>query len=194
MSPIAFSLVYTTLIDLPRRSRRRLTRQRFHRCLPLSCLRWLEDLVLQRNHRRRLTPGPPVPHMIRQISLDPAHRWIRLSAYKSVRGVYDAPLNNVWRTVGPQIYRVVKNPVKTRFSIDPSRFVTHGQDGEGTRSCGGLGYGHRTVHVRRHLTATLGIPLLPWRWGWMIPRARSASVSMRIVTSMATPYKSPRCQ
>ena len=51
---------------------------------------------------------------------------------KSVRGVYGTPLNNVWGTVGPQIYEVVKTAVKTRFSIDPARFVTQGQDGEDT--------------------------------------------------------------
>ena len=132
---------------------------------------------------------------------------------KSVRGVYGTPLNNVWSTVGPQIYEVVKNAVKTRFSIDPARFVTHGQDGEdtlgpvviwvtvfpastspdiahevsqviltllnqngvenaevewqeavtsrliGPRPLRPVGTDHATVHVRRHLTATLGIPL-----------------------------------
>jgi hypothetical protein len=51
---------------------------------------------------------------------------------KSLRGVYNTPLNKVWSTVGPQVYELVKSAVKTRFSINPARFLTHGQDGEDT--------------------------------------------------------------
>ena len=44
------------------------------------------------------------------------------------------PTQQCLSTVGPQIYEVVKNAVKTCFSIDPAHFVTHGQDGEDTLS------------------------------------------------------------
>ncbi|KIO32551.1 hypothetical protein M407DRAFT_241424 [Tulasnella calospora MUT 4182] len=50
---------------------------------------------------------------------------------KSLRGVYRTPLNDVWSTVGPQVRKLVKDR-KIRYSIDPARFVTHGEDGEET--------------------------------------------------------------
>ncbi|RDB20097.1 hypothetical protein Hypma_012780 [Hypsizygus marmoreus] len=47
---------------------------------------------------------------------------------KSLRGVHGTPLNKVWRAVGPQVSGLVKKAVKTRYSIDPARFITHGED------------------------------------------------------------------
>ncbi|KAI0261853.1 hypothetical protein BC834DRAFT_925374 [Gloeopeniophorella convolvens] len=47
---------------------------------------------------------------------------------KSVRGVFNTPLNKVWETVGPQIRDLVKGR-KVRYSfINPARFVTYGED------------------------------------------------------------------
>ena len=119
----------------------------------------------------------------------------------------------MWNTVGPQVYELVKTDVKTSFSVDPARFLTHGEDEEDTlgpvvvwiavhpastspdtahkvsqfilklleqngvenaevewheavtsRLIGPpllpvVNSNHPTVHVRRHLTATLGIPI-----------------------------------
>ena len=64
---------------------------------------------------------------------------------------YGTPLNNVWSTVGPQIYEVVKNAVKTRISVDPARFVTHGQDGEDTLGPVVISdYGLSSFYLARH--------------------------------------------
>ncbi len=51
---------------------------------------------------------------------------------KSLRGVHGTPLNRVWATVGPQVRDLVRGGVKARYSIDPARFITHGEDGEET--------------------------------------------------------------
>jgi len=131
---------------------------------------------------------------------------------KSLRGVYRTPLNDVWSTVGPQVRELVKDR-RIRYSIDPARFVTHGEDGEETlgpvviwvgvypgstsadtvhevsqnilellekngvkdvevewheavswKAAGPallpvVGNNNPTVHVRRHLTAALGMPI-----------------------------------
>jgi hypothetical protein len=131
---------------------------------------------------------------------------------KSLRGVYRTPLNDVWSTVGPQVRELVKDR-KIHYSIDPARFVTHGEDGEETlgpvviwvgvypgststdtahevsqkilellekngvknievewheavwwKATGPallrvVGSNNSTVHVRRHLTAALGMPI-----------------------------------
>ncbi|KAF5370697.1 hypothetical protein D9758_002097 [Tetrapyrgos nigripes] len=50
---------------------------------------------------------------------------------KSVRGVYGTPLNGIWSNVGLQVRDLVRG-LKTRYSIDPARFVTHGEDGKET--------------------------------------------------------------
>ena len=52
---------------------------------------------------------------------------------KSLHGVYRTPLNDVWSTVGPQVRELVKART-IRYSIDPARFVIHGEpkDGEDT--------------------------------------------------------------
>ncbi|THU77060.1 hypothetical protein K435DRAFT_785161, partial [Dendrothele bispora CBS 962.96] len=50
---------------------------------------------------------------------------------KSLRGVFDTPLNPVWDTVGPEIRDMIKARKETRLtSIDPARFFTHGMLGE----------------------------------------------------------------
>ena len=49
---------------------------------------------------------------------------------KSLRGVFDTPLNGVWNTVGPAIRDLVKDRNINWSSIDPARFFTHGPEGE----------------------------------------------------------------
>jgi hypothetical protein len=49
---------------------------------------------------------------------------------KSLRGVFNTPLNGVWRTVGPQIRDLIKAREIHWSSIDPARFFTHGPPGE----------------------------------------------------------------
>jgi hypothetical protein len=49
---------------------------------------------------------------------------------KSLRGVFDTPLNGVWDTVGPQIRDLIKARKINWSSIDPARFFTHGPLGE----------------------------------------------------------------
>ncbi|KAF9064852.1 hypothetical protein BDP27DRAFT_1425347 [Rhodocollybia butyracea] len=44
---------------------------------------------------------------------------------KSLRGVFDTPLNGVWDTVGPQIRDLIKARKIDWSSIDPARFFTH---------------------------------------------------------------------
>ena len=59
----------------------------------------------------------------------PTGKWASVPV-KSLRGVYNTPLNKVWDTVGPQIRDLVKQ--KAQYSsIDPARFVAQ-QDGEET--------------------------------------------------------------
>ncbi|EDR10432.1 uncharacterized protein LACBIDRAFT_317358 [Laccaria bicolor S238N-H82] len=49
---------------------------------------------------------------------------------KSVRGVFDTPLNKVWDVVGPQICDIIKAQDILWSSIDTARFFTHGPPGE----------------------------------------------------------------
>ena len=49
---------------------------------------------------------------------------------KSLRGVFDTPLNGVWDAVGPQIRDLMKAREINWSSIDPARFFTHTPLGE----------------------------------------------------------------
>lgn len=49
---------------------------------------------------------------------------------KSLRGVFDTPLNGVWDAVGPQIRDLIKARKIDWSSIDPARFFTHSPLGE----------------------------------------------------------------
>ncbi|GBE86879.1 hypothetical protein SCP_1001220 [Sparassis crispa] len=49
---------------------------------------------------------------------------------KSLRGVFDTPLNGVWDTVGPKICDLIKARKINWSSVDPARFFTHGPLGE----------------------------------------------------------------
>jgi hypothetical protein len=49
---------------------------------------------------------------------------------KSLRGVFDTPLNDVWDAVGPQIRDLIKARKIDWSSIDPARFFTHAPLGE----------------------------------------------------------------
>jgi hypothetical protein len=49
---------------------------------------------------------------------------------KSLRGVFDTPLNGVWDTVGPEIRDLIKARNINWSSVDPARFFTHGTPGE----------------------------------------------------------------
>ncbi|KAG8743173.1 hypothetical protein FRC10_000315 [Ceratobasidium sp. 414] len=49
---------------------------------------------------------------------------------KSLRGVFDTPLNGVWDTVGPKIRDLIKARKINWSSVDPARFFTHGPTGE----------------------------------------------------------------
>jgi len=49
---------------------------------------------------------------------------------KSLRGVFDTPLNGVWDTVGPEIRDLIKARKIKWSSIDPARFFTHGPPGD----------------------------------------------------------------
>lgn len=54
---------------------------------------------------------------------------------KTLRGVFDTPLNEVWDTVGPQIRDLIKAHKIQWSSIDPARFFTHtplGEKGKGS--------------------------------------------------------------
>ncbi|KAI0252071.1 hypothetical protein BJV78DRAFT_1275122 [Lactifluus subvellereus] len=55
---------------------------------------------------------------------------------KSLRGVFDTPLNSVWDTVGPQIRDLIKAHKIHWSSVDPARFFTHGPPGEEKGSLG----------------------------------------------------------
>jgi len=50
---------------------------------------------------------------------------------KSLCGVHGTPLNPVWSIVGPQVSNLVRSVVNG-YTINPVRFVTHGEDGEET--------------------------------------------------------------
>lgn len=56
---------------------------------------------------------------------------------KSLRGVFNTPLNKVWGTVGPEILDLIKVRKIQWTSIDPARFFTHDTPGEGDK--GSLG-------------------------------------------------------
>ncbi|KAG5720114.1 hypothetical protein E4T56_gene17761 [Termitomyces sp. T112] len=49
---------------------------------------------------------------------------------KSLRGVFDTPLNDIWLTVGPQICNLIQAHKVQWTSIDPARFFTHTAKGE----------------------------------------------------------------
>jgi len=49
---------------------------------------------------------------------------------KSLRGVFDTPLNSVWGTVGPRIRDLIKVHKIHWSSVDPARFFTHAPPGE----------------------------------------------------------------
>ncbi|KAF8322350.1 uncharacterized protein EI90DRAFT_2977716 [Cantharellus anzutake] len=49
---------------------------------------------------------------------------------KSLRGVFDTPLNRVWDAVGPQIRDLIKARKINWSSVDPARFFTHAPLGE----------------------------------------------------------------
>ncbi|KAI0027716.1 hypothetical protein K488DRAFT_81018 [Vararia minispora EC-137] len=49
---------------------------------------------------------------------------------KTLRGVFDTSLNDVWETVGPQIRDLIKARNIRKTSIDPARFFTHGPPGD----------------------------------------------------------------
>jgi len=51
---------------------------------------------------------------------------------KSLCGVYRTPLNDIWSTVGPQVRELVKDRKIRYSSINPARFITHGEDREET--------------------------------------------------------------
>lgn len=144
--------------------------------------------------------------------------------FKFARPVHGTSLNKVWDTVGPQIDDLVFATIKTRYSIDPARFLTvptgedvkngtlgpvviwvtvypdstsvdtahevsqkilqllakNGVDDAEVEWCEGVVWKaigpvsgspllpvvskrNATAHVRRHLTAALGIPIAPAR-------------------------------
>ena len=51
---------------------------------------------------------------------------------KSLRGVFDTPLNGVWHTVGPQIRDLIKAQRINWSSVDPARFFTQGEEEKGS--------------------------------------------------------------
>jgi hypothetical protein len=51
-------------------------------------------------------------------------------AVKSLRGVFDTPLNGVWDAVGPQIRDLIKARKINWSSVEPARFFTHAPLGE----------------------------------------------------------------
>src|SRR5712672_3627655 len=53
----------------------------------------------------------------------PAGRFTNLRI-KSLRGVFDTPLNDVWETVGPKIVELIKAWKVDWSSVDPARFFT----------------------------------------------------------------------
>ena len=67
---------------------------------------------------------------------NPGDRFFLLPV-KSLRGVFDTPLNKVWGTVGPAILGLIKARNIQWTSVDPARFFTHATLGEKDR--GSLG-------------------------------------------------------
>jgi hypothetical protein len=59
----------------------------------------------------------------------PVGRYAHLPV-KSLRGVFDTPLNGVWNTVGPLIRDLINTRRIDWSSIDPARFFTHAPLGE----------------------------------------------------------------
>ncbi|KAI0031611.1 hypothetical protein K488DRAFT_86631 [Vararia minispora EC-137] len=51
-------------------------------------------------------------------------------AVKTLRGVFDTSLNDVWETVGPQVRDLIKARKIHQTSIDPARFLTHRPPGD----------------------------------------------------------------
>ncbi|KAG6807333.1 hypothetical protein H0H92_007973, partial [Tricholoma furcatifolium] len=66
----------------------------------------------------------------------PAGRFAHVPV-KSLRGVFDTPLNQVWDFVGPQIRDIIKARKIRWSSIDTARFFTHAAPGENEK--GSLG-------------------------------------------------------
>jgi hypothetical protein len=62
----------------------------------------------------------------------PAGRFAHIPV-KSVYGTFDASLNKVWDTVGPQIVDIIVARDIKCTSIDPARFLTHAEPGEGSK-------------------------------------------------------------
>ncbi|KAL6298952.1 hypothetical protein BKA93DRAFT_820163 [Sparassis latifolia] len=60
----------------------------------------------------------------------PAGRFAHIPV-KSVYGTFDASLNKAWDTVGPQIVDIIVARNIKCTSIDPARFLTHAEPGEG---------------------------------------------------------------
>ena len=71
---------------------------------------------------------------------------------KSLRGVYNTPLNGVWKTVGPEICDLFRAREIKWTSVDPARFFTHGPPGEETK--GSLGPAVIWVGVRPGSTSS----------------------------------------
>ena len=72
---------------------------------------------------------------------------------KSLRGVFDTPLNSVWDTVGPEIRDLIKARKINWSSVDPARFFTHGplRGGEGeSRSRRHMGRCHSWICLLRY--------------------------------------------
>ncbi|EIM86619.1 uncharacterized protein STEHIDRAFT_97308 [Stereum hirsutum FP-91666 SS1] len=59
----------------------------------------------------------------------PSGRYAHLPV-KSIRGVFNTPLNAAWPVVGPAICDILKAFHLRRWSIDPARFYTHGLEGD----------------------------------------------------------------
>ncbi|EKM60139.1 uncharacterized protein PHACADRAFT_181981 [Phanerochaete carnosa HHB-10118-sp] len=49
---------------------------------------------------------------------------------KSLRGIFDTPLNSVWDTVAPEIHDLIKARKINWLFVDPAHFFTHGLPGE----------------------------------------------------------------
>ncbi|KAH9988443.1 hypothetical protein BJV74DRAFT_878221 [Russula compacta] len=67
--------------------------------------------------------------------LKPVGRFAHIPV-KSLRGVFDTPLNDVWDTVGPEIRGLIKARNINWSSVDPARFFTHGPPGEEEKGIG----------------------------------------------------------
>ena len=60
----------------------------------------------------------------------PARKFAHIPV-KSVYGTFDTSLNKAWDTVGPQIVDIIVAQYIKCTSIDPARFLTHAEPGEG---------------------------------------------------------------